>query len=140
MCANLATVPLLVLVVPALEASASGDSARNRSLMRCGQWAKLGRCTLPVRIISTHPAELPPVTASAACHDSCLLVADGVFGPPPPPPSSFLCRCISLAAGFTYSAPDAPVHDFHLALNNQLPLALPIKAVVLIFSDEQVCC
>ncbi|GFR49515.1 hypothetical protein Agub_g11556, partial [Astrephomene gubernaculifera] len=47
------------------------------------------------------------------------------------------CRCIALAAGFTYSRPDPHTADFYLALYNQLPLPLPIKGVVLHFADDQ---
>ncbi|KAG2431817.1 hypothetical protein HXX76_009311 [Chlamydomonas incerta] len=48
------------------------------------------------------------------------------------------CRCIALAAGFAYGRPagDADAADFYLGLYNQLPLALPLKGVVLHFADD----
>ncbi|KXZ44984.1 hypothetical protein GPECTOR_60g763 [Gonium pectorale] len=47
------------------------------------------------------------------------------------------CRCVALAAGFTYGRPDMDTADFYLALYNQLPLPLPLKGVVLHFADDQ---
>ncbi|GLC48572.1 hypothetical protein PLESTB_000112500 [Pleodorina starrii] len=46
------------------------------------------------------------------------------------------CRCLALAAGFTYGRPDPDTVDFYLALYNQMPLPMPLKAVVLHFADD----
>ncbi|GLI59688.1 hypothetical protein VaNZ11_001632, partial [Volvox africanus] len=46
------------------------------------------------------------------------------------------CRCLALAAGFTYGRPDPDTVDFYLGLYNQLPLPLPLKAVILHFADD----
>lgn len=56
----------------------------------------------------------------------------------PPPPSRGPCSCLCLSAGFTHSPPDPTTLDFYLALNNLLPLPLPLKAVVLVLADDKV--